>query len=290
MRILMIVLLFCLAPLGASSFLSYQKACINGNSAKCYALGDMFLRGEQVRLDHAEAKRYFEKSCNEGFAKSCVRLGDMYERALGVEKELKKAKAYYEKGAELGDGEGYYHIAQMKKTHNKLYYYALACEYGSANGCFQMKMAYRYGKGVKKSEQLALKYAEKNCKLSKYACATLGSIYEKAELGVKKEFKKAVFYYQKACAVKSAEGCYKLGNMYYFGKGVKQSHTKALKHYKQACDKTGQYGMPKGCNNLAVLYEKGRGVKKDRQKAYAFYKRACDYGYQLACMTLKGFK
>ncbi len=290
MKSLIILLLLSLESFGAFSFLAYDKACKEGNRQKCYLLGERFSRGNLVRLDYVEAKRYYEKACQGDHAKSCTCLGDMYERQLGVKKDLKKAKSYYKKGAKLGDGEGYYHIAQMQETQNKPYYYALACEHGSANGCFQMEMAYRYGKGVKKNEQLALTYATKNCKLSKYACATLGNIYEKAELGVKKDFKKAVFYYQKACAANSAEGCYKLGNMYYFGKGVKQSNTKALKHYKQACRQTGQYGMARGCNNLAVLYEKGKGVKKDRYKAKYFYQEACDYGYQPACMTLKGFK
>ncbi|MCW4573965.1 sel1 repeat family protein, partial [Venenivibrio stagnispumantis] len=79
------------------------------------------------------------------------------------------------------------------------------------------------------------------------------------------------------------EGCYNLGEMYYYGKGVEQDYVKAAGLFEKACDA----GIAKGCNNLGRMYYDGEGVEEDYVKAAVFFKKACDAGSAKGCYLYK---
>ena len=279
MRGIILLFLLTLSLFGAFSFLAFDKACEKDNAYKCHILGDAFLEGGLVRQDYAEAKRYYEKACSAGYAQSCRELADMYQRGLGVLKDAKKAQTYYQKAATLQK-------TDKTGTKNQPNYHALACEAGEFGACTTAEIDYLEGRGVIKNKKRALHYAMKRCQLLHDTCVHVGMLYEQGKYGLKRDFSKASTYYQKACQVQNAEGCYKLGNLYYYGKGVKQSYAKAFYYYKHACKNIWKPGVPEGCNNLAVLYEKGKGVKRNLKKARYYYQKACDFQYFPACHVL----
>ena len=102
----------------------------------------------------------------------------------------------------------------------------------------------------------------------------------------KKDKVKAKGYYKRSCKGKSAEGCYKVGNFYFYGKNIPKNYSKAVYYYRKSCSMSGA-GVAKGCNNLGVLYSQGKGVKKDKVYAEKYYKKACKLGYFDACDQLK---
>jgi len=272
--------------LSASPFLSLKKACEKGKMASCYRLGEMFLTGNEVRYDYAEAISYFEKVCHNGYLKGCVELGDMYERELGVEKNMQKAKAYYTKACEGGEGKGCIYLGKIEE-HKKNYrkakvFYNKACQQKHAVGCHELAVMYSVGRGLIKDPDNAVHYYQKACKYNKVFCADMGEIYEKGKFGIGINEKLSYIYYRKSCEEDNAWGCYKTGNIYYYGKIVKRDFKKAASLYQKAC-RTGGYGASKGCNNLAVLYSQGKGVPKNKKMAKKYYKKACDMGYFDAC-------
>ena len=56
------------------------------------------------------------------------------------------------------------------------------------------------------------------------------------------DYFKAKELYEKACIGGYADGCFDLGNMYYYGDGVKQDKNKALNLFDKSCNLNYQIG------------------------------------------------
>ena len=55
----------------------------------------MYLEGEGVEKDAAEAKKWFELAAGQGLVGSLTTLGMMYQEGNGVEQDEEKAREYY---------------------------------------------------------------------------------------------------------------------------------------------------------------------------------------------------
>ncbi len=63
---------------------------------------------------------------------------------------------------------------------------------------------------------------------------------------------------------------YNLGVMYYLGDGIKQDYEKAFYWFQKAAEQNyapAQY-------NLSVMYKNGEGIKQDYEKAFYWYKKS----------------
>jgi TPR repeat protein len=114
-------------------------------------------------------------------------------------------------------------------------------------------------------------------------CRRTGTTFQFGTKAVTKDEKRALAYYERACALKNAGGCVSSGQMWEFHHGVDKDDTKAASFYKQACDLDDQVG----CANYAIMLERGTGVARDTDKAIALFGKACQRGAGLACDRLK---
>ena len=71
--------------------------------------------------------------------------------------------------------------------------------------------------------------------------------------------------------------------MYRHGKGVKRDYRKALYWYR----KSHAAGRREALNNLAVMYFNGWGVPKDKRRAAAYYLAAADDRWNVAAMLTR---
>ncbi len=117
-------------------------------------------------------------------------------------------------------------------------------------------------------------------------CRKVGTTYQFGTKSVAKDDKRALAYYESACAMKNGAACVSAGQMYEFHHGVDKDDVKAAAFYKQGCDLQSQVG----CANYAIMLEKGRGVAKDETAAAILYDKACREGAGLACDRLKVLK
>ncbi|DAB40739.1 MAG TPA: hypothetical protein CFH81_00070 [Sulfurovum sp. UBA12169] len=138
---------------------------------------------------------------------------------------------------------------EIKKTYSaqdyqtKIELLQKACDNGEAQGCSDLGIMYRLGKGVEQDNS------------------------------------KAAQLFKKASSSGDATAYSNLGIMYDFGKGVKQDSFKAAKFYQKACDG----GNPAGCSNLGIMYEDGKGVKQSKQQALEYYGKACEMESEQYC-------
>lgn len=93
-------------------------------------------------------------------------------------------------------------------------------------------------------------------------------------IGVEKNYKLAVQWFQQSAAQGFAESYYELGKMYYNGTGFQQSYADALTWYELAAEK----GVADAINSIGVMYYSGTGLSMDRKKAATYYERAAAAG------------
>jgi len=67
---------------------------------------------------------------------------------------------------------------------------------------------------------------------------------------------------------------------------VKKNYKKALHYYIKACNNN----YIESCYFTGAYYERGIGIEKNINTAKAYYKKACDNGIKDACKALKKIK
>ncbi|MBM4315191.1 MAG: sel1 repeat family protein [Deltaproteobacteria bacterium] len=92
-----------------------------------------------------------------------------------------------------------------------------------------------------------------------------------------------VFEENKALAGKGdADAQFKLGLMYYLGRGVVRDYPEALDWFRKAA----RQGNPYAQYNVGYMYEKGEGTPQDFGEAALYYRQAAERGNRLAQYTL----
>lgn len=76
---------------------------------------------------------------------------------------------------------------------------------------------------------------------------------------------------------------WRLGQMYYKGEGVRQDYEKAAFWYEKAAAQ----GNPGSEYYLGVMYYNGEGVRQDYAQAKEWVGKACDSGLQIGCDKYK---
>lgn len=166
----------------------------------------------------------------------------MYSRGEGVEKDSHSAASWYEKAALQGQPEA------MKKLGD--YFYE--------------------GVGVEQSDAKAFQWWLKAAQDGfSPAYTSLAECYRDGLLGVKRNYKQAVVWYQKAA--NDSVGIYNMSYMYYNGYGVKRDYSRAFDLLFDI--DTDQYYVQQ---SLGSHYYYGHGVKKDREKAIVHFSSFLD--------------
>jgi TPR repeat protein len=134
------------------------------------------------------------------------------------------------------------------------------------------------GLGVVKNEKEAIRWYEKAAlKGDSDAQYNIGSMYETGR-GTKQDYIKALEWYSKSAEQGNAFAQEKLGSLYYNGNGVELNYQKAIYWYS----KSAEQGYSLAQNSLGVMYINGFGVKKDLDKGYKWILKAAEQGLEVA--------
>lgn len=109
----------------------------------------------------------------------------------------------------------------------------------------------------------------------------LGDVYSTRGHGVKTDFNKAIFWYEKAVESGDIYSAPKLGDIYseYADRGFPEYYEKAFALYKAAAEE----GIVNAISRLGKAYLKGDGCERDFAKARGLLERAADGGEREAC-------
>lgn len=94
---------------------------------------------------------------------------------------------------------------------------------------------------------------------------------------------RARFETQYTCLTGDAEACYRVGLLYYFGRGAfPHDPARAASAYTRGCD----LGDSRACNNLGDALAYGEGAERDVVRSAAMFAKACRLGEALGCANL----
>ena len=111
----------------------------------------------------------------------------------------------------------------------------------------------------------------------------LGRAYFYELSGVNRDFGRAAYWWRRAAAAGHADAQYKLGGLYFAGRGVAQDDAQAAHWWRAAA----RQRQPEAMNNLGALLANGRGLPADAVLAYALQALSVELGNTLAAENLR---
>ena len=303
----------------------YQEAAADGYDDALAAVGELYMQGLGVEKNLNRAQELFLSAAERGSAKGAYDLATMYDIGFGVEPDNKRAFNWYKEAAEKGYPYAAYKLGDMYMlahgTKQDIYaankMYMLAASKGMLQAKLRLADHYLQGLGLKANVQKAFDLYKGAATKDPYAAYMLSIMYENA-YGVKQDFDKSVFWYQKAESLSgNAIAKYSVSKNYKMGRGLpldnsnsilwledsaKEGYGKAQVDYakillakndiKGAFNwfvKASEQNYVEGNYNLALMYFNGTEVEQNYSKAAELFTIAAKQGlnaaqYQLSHM------
>ena len=200
-----------------------------------------------VKVDFAEAYRWYKVAADKGYAPAQFNLGLAYELGRGLPADERQAFKYYLMSAEQGFAAAQFNVGNMYSAGRGVgqdlfeanLWYKQAAEKGILEAQFNLGLAYEAGRGVKKDEIQAARW------------------------------------YKQAADRGFARAQYNLGLLLEDGRGMPKNEAMAATLYRAAAEQ----GFAPAQNNYGVMISEGRGgLAKDPVEAYAWLSLAAENG------------
>ena len=149
------------------------------------------------------------------------------------------------------------------------------CHFGN-NYYFGNNMPQDYTQTVKLMEKASQQVGDAEDQFN------LGTMYYKGDGGLKKDYEKAMEWWQKAADQGYAQAQFNLGVIYASDEWVTQDYKKAMEWWQKAADQ----GDAEAQYNLGVIYACGKWVEQDDEKAVEWYEKAAQQGHAKAQNSL----
>lgn len=172
--------------------------------------------------------------------------------------------------------------------------YVEMAEAGSVSSMYQCGKCYRFGNGVEKNYQEAMRWfttaddavKRRNPKTRCYdALVAIGDLYADG-LGVEHDYEKAYEYYKEASDFGFGTAANRIGNLYYNGnKGKDENGNPDYKLARQWYEKGIEHGSTDAYCAIGLLYAEGKGTEADEAKALEYYMKGTELGSAMCATT-----
>jgi TPR repeat protein len=180
-----------------------------GDEEAQYAVGEALANGNDVKVNKAEASKWYGKAADQGNADAQFKLATLFhEGAPGLKKSPERAAKLYEAAAKQGHVEAqnwlgycYQHglgVAQSDKSAVEWYRKAADAKLAMAEN--NLGLMYLSGKGVEQDYAKAFELFQRSANQGyDWGMNNLGGLYEKG-WGTEQDLAKALFLYRDAAA------------------------------------------------------------------------------------------
>lgn len=246
------------------------KAAAEGHIKSMWTLGDEYASGSAVPPNPGLAEDWYARAAQSGTSWEKHKLGQMYLRGESIRKDLGEAVRWLQAAADAGLCDAQYELGKLLEE----------------------------GAGVERNPALAAEWYQKAADQDSddAACTAalvrLGRMYEDG-IGVSQDYDAALYYYHSAADTyvdpspydwddplpnrRDPEAQYRLGLMYFHGRGVEKDDGAAAQWFRRAATPWPFGGRhPQAAYWLGTMYRRGLGVERDPLEAYKWLFDAAD--------------
>ena len=288
----------------------YERAVEKGDAAAMVGLGKMYFQGcDGIEKDYVKAGECFKKAAPLWRAVepenqwkvlyAFFYLGRMYTEGLGVEKDMMLGQRCFLLGAHNGNAVCLRSLATaytkgtmglIKSARRAKEWYAKCVQlmkdgrfsFADDMAMWTFSSLYRFGNGVEKDPEEALKWLRRSADLGNLQCLRgLARAYRYGR-GLSKDIGKALELYEAAASRGDASAQNGLSWMYYKGEDVGRNLAKAL----ELGTKAAENGNGGAMETLYRMYRDGDGVERDEAKALEWLMKSSATGTAVAMAAL----
>jgi TPR repeat protein len=277
-----------------------QKAALQGDAPAQALLGEFYYQGRGVLKNYEKAFYWFMNAAKQNNPGGQLKVGRCYENGEGIIQSKLQATEWYEKAAlqehepaqiALGimfcKGEQFTEKLDEKsiKEYTKMGFDELvrvAEQDKNANAQYWLGIIFKNGKEVKRDYKLAFEWIQKAALQGDARAETeLGVIYKRGR-GVAKDFVQAFEWSKKAADKGELEAQCNLAELYLEGKGVEPSEKSAFKWFQKAATQ----GSARAQFGISMMYKESNAVAQSDFQAFEWCRRAADKEYPQAQLAL----
>ncbi|TLX15777.1 SEL1-like repeat protein [Rhizobium sp. MHM7A] len=260
----------------------YRKASELGDAKAYQALGEAYLKGNDVPQDYAEAIRCYELAAKELPEVTSV-LADLYEKGEGVPMDYSRMLKWLEQGVQQEDPRATFKFAKrlvQRDPQAAMALYKKAADLGNVDALSAIASMHLDGDGTPKDVREAIRWY--------LMAAQKGDIKAYTQLGVAHqnlsppEHETALEWYKKGAANGDITAMRNLALMYRNGTGVQQNAREAISWYERAAE----HGDVDAMITIAVTYQDGQGVERSYSNAGLWYEKAAAAGDDASNLSL----
>lgn len=143
-----------------------SEAASKGDPLAFFEVGAVYTEGRGVKVDLAEAAKWYQRAADAGVVPAEYRLASLYEKGTGVARDLPKARTLYQRAAEKGNASAMHNLAVMLASSGDVApdfagagkWFAMAADRGIRDSQFNLAILYARGNGVKQDLEESYKW------------------------------------------------------------------------------------------------------------------------------------
>ena len=284
-------------PVTTASLNELRSKAEAGDADAALQLIGMFMKGEGVPQNYAEAYKWTRKAAEQGISGAQYGLGVLYYNGRGVPTDKSEAAKWFRKAAEQGDLPSAVLLSQLYlkgegvdlNKDEALKWLRLAADQGNAYGEFRLGRFYEFSADSKDDAEACKWYLKAADQGLAGAQMWYGSHLLLGQ-GVAKDRDAAIKWIRKAADQGEAEAETWLGRFYKSGNGVPKDKGEAIKWFRKAAEQGEEYAQ----FELGIFYILGEDVQQDYVEAIKWMRKAAEQGYveaenQMAFFYAQGF-
>lgn len=145
---------------------SLVEAAKKGDPLAYFEIGSRFTDGRGVKVDLAEASKWYQLASDKGLAPAEYRLANFYEKGTGLTRDMAKAKALYLSAAEKGNASAMHNLAVLNATgvggtpdfNEAARWFQQAAELNVRDSQFNLAILFARGNGVSQDLEESYKW------------------------------------------------------------------------------------------------------------------------------------
>lgn len=131
-------------------------AARSGDPLALFEIGARYTEGRGLKVDLAEAARWYQLAADKAFAPAQYRIANLYEKGTGVTRDIAKARDYYERAAKAGNASAMHNLAVLYATGidgkpdnaAAVTWFKQAADLGVSDSQFNLAILYARGNGI----------------------------------------------------------------------------------------------------------------------------------------------